>query len=296
MTRTKFLTTIAAVAVVTATPAIAKPGSGGGNAGAGAGGPAAGGPMSGAGGGISDMGSTMRDLGRANSQGPANADTRAIDRANENSVLRSAPTGTENPAMNSASRSKGETGVRANTSTEVRGGANAGVQLTGVTSGMSVVDSSGATIGTVTDVSARGNGSVRNVQVTLTDGQVITLAPSSLSLSGNVLTTSSVTTTANGRINSQGPANASVNGLTHASPNSVLSGAGVTTLTGLTTGLAVNTTSGSNIGTVSGVLTNRAGAVVGIQVSLANGQTITVPATNLSMNGTTVVTTVTPGP
>jgi hypothetical protein len=85
--------------------------------------------MSGAGGGISDMGSTMRDLDRANSQGPANADTRGIERANENSVLRSAPTVTENPAINGASRSKSQTGVRANTSTEVRGSATPACSL-----------------------------------------------------------------------------------------------------------------------------------------------------------------------
>jgi uncharacterized protein YwbE len=158
---------------------------------------------------------------------------------------------------------------------------------------MTVIDTSGATVGTVSGISTRGNGSVRNVQVTLTNGQVVTLSSRNLSLSNGVLTTNGVTTNANAsnrRVNSQGPAHASIQGLTHASPNSVLSSAGVTTLTGLTTGLTVNNSAGTSIGTVSGILTNQAGAVVGIQVNLTGGGTVTIPATTLTMNGTTVVT------
>jgi hypothetical protein len=163
-------------------------------------------------------------------------------------------------------------------------------QLTGVTSGMTVVDSTGTTIGTVTGIRTTGNGSAKSVQVTLTNGQVINLSSSSLSLSGGVLTTNSLTT----NVNSQGAAHASINGLIHASPNSALASAGITTLTGLTTGLTVNDSGGTSIGTVSGVLTNRAGAVVAIQVDLSGGGTITIPATTLSMDGTTVVTTASP--
>ena len=91
-------------------------------------------------------------------------------------------------------------------------------------------------------------------------------------------------------MDSQGAAHANINGLVHASPNSALSSAGVTTLTGLTTGLTVNNSAGTSIGTVSSVLTNRAGAVVGVKVALTGGGSVTLPATSLSMNGTTVVT------
>jgi hypothetical protein len=52
----------------------------------------------------------------------------------------------------------------------------------------------------------------------------------------------------------------------------------------------VNNSAGTSIGTVSGILTNQAGAVVGIQVNLTGGGTVTIPATTLTMNGTTVVT------
>lgn len=89
---------------------------------------------------------------------------------------------------------------------------------------------------------------------------------------------------------SQGTAHASVNGLVHASPKSALARAGVTSLTGLTTGLAVNNSAGTKIGTVSNIFANRTGAVVGVQVSLNGGGSVTLPATSLSMNGTTVVT------
>ena len=96
------------------------------------------------------------------------------------------------------------------------------------------------------------------------------------------------------RANSQGAAHANVNGLTHASPNSVLAGAGVTTLTGLAAGATVNSTGGSLLGTVDSVVTNKSGAVVGINVTLDGGGTVFIPATTLTMNGTTVVTTFVP--
>ena len=92
------------------------------------------------------------------------------------------------------------------------------------------------------------------------------------------------------RANSQGAAHANINGLAHASPRSALSSAGVTTLTGLTTGLTVNNSAGTSVGTVSNVILNRSGAVVGVQVNLTGGGTVTLPATSLSMDGTTVIT------
>ncbi|MCL6684234.1 hypothetical protein [Sphingomonas alba] len=95
------------------------------------------------------------------------------------------------------------------------------------------------------------------------------------------------------RANSQGPAHANVNGLTHANSNSVLSGAGVTTLTGLAAGATVSNTAGT-LGTVSSIVTNKSGAVVGINVTLDSGGTVFIPATTLTMNGTAVTTTFVP--
>ncbi len=161
-----------------------------------------------------------------------------------------------------------------------------GTQLTGITSGMNVVDAGGATIGTVTNISTKGNGSIRDVQVTLTDGTRILLAPSSLALNGGVLTTNSLTST----VKSQGIAHASVNGLAHASPNSALNGAGITTFTGLVAGMPVNNSAGTGIGTVSGIVLNRSGAVVGIRVALNGGGTALIPAPSLGFDGAVVTT------
>lgn len=93
------------------------------------------------------------------------------------------------------------------------------------------------------------------------------------------------------RVNSQGAANASVNGLANTNANSALSGAGVTTLTGIETGLSVKNSTGASIGTVSKVITNNRGAVVGVKVKLAGGGSATIPATTLAMNGSVVTTT-----
>lgn len=291
MTRNRILASIATIAIVASAPTLAKPGGGGGGMGGGQG---ASGANAGAGtmGGISGTGSTMRDMGRANSQGPANASPNALERVNSNSVL-----STTTDDAGSTTRIRGQDRIRSNadagsTTTAMGQGK---VDLSGVTDGMTVVDSTGATVGTVTDISTRGNsGKVRNVEVTLTDGTVISLAPNSLTLEGDVLTTTSLESTANAsnrRVNSQGPAHANINGLTHANPNSVLGGAGVTTLTGLTTGLTVNNSAAVSIGTVDQVILNKAGAVVGIRVALTGGGTVTIPANMLTINGTIVTTT-----
>lgn len=291
MKRNRLLVSIASAAIIAATPAIAEPGNGRG-----------GGQDAGAMGG---MGETMRDVGRAHSEGAEYANPRAIERANDNSVLKSGTdttvtttesvrgngrvndevsTGSRTGSLVTTNRSRNE--ARAEARAEANATARMQTDLSGVTSGMSVVDSSGATVGTVTGVSTKGNDSIRSVQVTLTDGTIVTLSPKSLSVDGDVLTTTSTTT----NVKSQGAAHANINGLIHASPNSALAGAGVTTLTGLNTGLTVENSTGASIGTVSQIFTNRTGAVVGIQVDLAAGGTVTIPATTLMMDGTTVVT------
>ena len=260
MKRQAIFATLTAIAVTLSAPALAKPGGGGGGGG-GAG--AAGG-----------MGDSMRDLGRMNSRALDNADQRAIDRANENSVLRGDSSGVGTARARAGSRIP-----------------ESSAQLVGVTEGMTVVDGDGVTVGTVTDVNTRGNGAVRNIQLTLTDGSTVTVKAKDLSVDGGVLTTATIEgQAANRRVNSQGAANANVQGLINANERSVLASAGVTTLTGLATGLTVNTSGGTSIGTVSQIVTNRSGAVVGVNVALAGGGTVFVPATTLSMDGTTVIT------
>jgi hypothetical protein len=185
------------------------------------------------------------------------------------------------------SRSSGNIGTPAfGRSTRLRSAATHGAPLTGITNGMSVFDTGGAAVGTVTNFSTKGNGSLRDVQVTLADGRRILLAPNSLALNGGVLTTNSLTTT----VKSQGAYHASVNGLAHASPHSALNGVGITTFTGLAAGMPVNNSAGAGVGTVSGIVLNRSGAIAGIRVALNGGGTALIPAPSLAFNGSAVTT------
>lgn len=251
MRRHTLFATIATVAVATAMPALAKPG---GNANVNAGAAARG-----------SIDATARgsiDVG-AKARGSTKVDNTPI-------------TGTR---LRSTDRT--ETRSKARTDLSTMGKASFGADI----DGMAVVDSSGATVGTVTDVTTKGNGSARSVQVTLTDGRIITLSPGSLTLEGDVLTTTSVET----NINSQGAARANINGLINASPNSALASAGVTSLTGLESGLTVQNSTGADVGTVGQIFTNRSGAVVAVEVNLTDGGSVNIPATSLSLDGTTVI-------
>jgi len=94
---------------------------------------------------------------RENSQGPANANIRALEQANENSVLAD--------------------------------GAVASTALPGLTTGLTVNTSGGTSLGTVSQVVTGADGSIRAVIVTGTDGKTYRLMPSQLSISGGVVTT-----------------------------------------------------------------------------------------------------------
>ena len=98
---------------------------------------------------------------RVNSQGPANASLTGIAHANSNSVLAQ--------------------------------GAVSATSLPGLTTGLTVQNSTGASIGTVSQVVTGTDGSIRAVIVTSPTGQMLRLPPSSLSISGSVVTTTSTT-------------------------------------------------------------------------------------------------------
>ena len=281
--------TLAGAALAVAGPAMAKPGGGGGHGKGGvAAGTKAGGQMGGAGAGGPaatvgtdvSIGSSISTRGNGGEMGAgagAKGSASAID-------------------IRGSTSARGKSGASVGTATNV---GTLNVELSDVTTGMTVVDSGGATVGTVSAINTiGGSGKLRSVQVTLNDGSIILLSPDSLTLDGDVLATTSLETNvraANRRVNSQGPANASEQGLANASPNSVLAQAGVTTLTGPTTGLTVNTTGGALVGTVQEVVLNQSGAVIGIRVDLDSNGTVFIPATSLSMDGTTVITTFVPG-
>ena len=132
MIRTILTTALASVALLAAGPAMAKPGGNGKGGGHGAGAGAS------AGVGHRGMGAEVRAKARVKSQGPSHASDRALDRANENSVL-------------------GGT-VRTRT-------------LAGLNTGMTVRDTNGTTIGTITRVLRSGDGTVRNVLVRAANGR-----------------------------------------------------------------------------------------------------------------------------
>lgn len=108
-------------------------------------------------------GTSNRDQGRMNSQGPNNASPTGISNANENSVL--------------------------------AGGAVSSDTLPGLTTGLTVQSSNGTSLGTVRQVVTGNNGSIRTVIVTTSTGQTIRLPANTLSISGDVVTTTSAGTT-----------------------------------------------------------------------------------------------------
>ena len=111
-----------------------------------------------------------------------------------------------------------------------------------------------------------------------------------------------------GRLNSQGPANASQTGIDHANSNSVLSGSSTSALNhmfpgtrtttsissgplaGLTTGMTLMS-SGTGVGTVQQIRTTGNGSVAVIIVQGSNGGFYAVPASKLSLSGGVLSTT-----
>lgn len=95
------------------------------------------------------------------SQGPANASPTGIAHANAHSVLAR--------------------------------GAVSSTTLPGLTTGLTVQNSAGTSLGTVSQVITGNDGSIRAVVVTSSTGQTFTLAPTTLTLSGGIVTTTSTT-------------------------------------------------------------------------------------------------------
>ena len=70
-------------------------------------------------------------------------------------------------------------------------GAASSTTLPNLTTGLRVNNSSGTQVGTVSRVITGPNNTIRAVVVTTSTGQTVTLPPSSLTISGNVVTTTS---------------------------------------------------------------------------------------------------------
>lgn len=121
-------------------------------------------------------GKQTREQARQNSQGPANANERGIERSNQNSVLKGGQSG----GGDQMTRKRGNSQGSANASDRARERAN---QNSAVQEGMMVHDKSGKMIGRVKEVKRAPDGTVIAIvvvlvvqingvtQITLTPGQ-----------------------------------------------------------------------------------------------------------------------------
>jgi len=230
-----------------------------------------GGPGLGGMGGIG-MGSTMRDIGRMNSQGPANASATGIANANQNSVL------------------AGTTATRTATNGP----------LAGLTTGTTLY-SNGAAVGTVQQIRVTGRGTVAMVVIKGTNGGFYAVPANKLTFSGGSLSTNvrlagvntSTTTSmsSQARLNSQGPAHASATGIAHANSHSVLAGGSATALTGVSVGMPL-ISNGTQVGTVYRVVTAN-GVITRVLVQGTNGRIYSLAPSALTASGGSVTTTTT---
>jgi hypothetical protein len=290
------LCAVVSAAMIPAAAVAQGRGGGGGGSGGGMGGPPSGmgGPGNaggfgvggpGAMGDISDMGSTMRDQGRLNSQGPANASQTGIAHANSNSVLSGSSTGTLNTMF---------PGTR--TTKSVSAGS-----LAGLTTGMTLM-SNGTSVGTVQQIRTTGHGSVAVIIVQGTNGGLYAVPASKLTLSGGTLSTTArlagvngstnMATSSQARVNSQGPLHASATGIAHANSHSVLSGAaGGTALTGVSVGMPL-VSNGTQVGTVYRVVTAN-GVITRVLVQGTNGRIYSLAPNTLTASSGSLMTSAT---
>jgi hypothetical protein len=144
------------------------------------------------------------------SEGAASASATGIDHASSMSVLnRGSVTTTTRPATSSGTNyslnSQGAVHsqalqhasptaiAHASSNSVLARGAAASSTLSGLNTGLTVQTTSGATLGTVTQIITGPNNTIRAVVVTSATGKTYTLPGSSLSVSGSIVTTSSTT-------------------------------------------------------------------------------------------------------
>jgi len=177
---------VAVTALTFAAPILAKPGGGAGaNAGANVNAGARGGP------------SSVGINSRVNSQGSINASPRGVLRSNTNSAIHGTTTTTtptvRAPSSQGLMHANPRAITRASPNSVLARGAVPSASLPGLATNMTVNNSTGASIGTVSQVITGTDGSIRAVVVTSPSGQTFRLAPTTLSVSGGVLVTTSTT-------------------------------------------------------------------------------------------------------
>ena len=147
-----------------------------------------GGNSGGAGGPAGSAGSTAS----MHSQGPMNASPNGMSHASPNSVLNSGTTTTTTTSGSQGLQHASPTGIaHANSNSALARGAVSTTTLTGLNTGLTVQNSSGTSIGTVSQIITGPNDTIRAVVVTEANGQTVTLPANSLSISNGVVTTTS---------------------------------------------------------------------------------------------------------
>ena len=156
----KILTaTIGAGAIAIAGPAIAGPGGHGGGHGGGVGASA-----------------SMNAHGNLGAGANANVNGGTAATLNSQGLLHASPNGIAHASPNSVLARSGV----------------AATSLTGLTTGLTVHNNAGTNIGTVSQVVTDSSGNIRLVIVTSPTGQTFRLAPTSLSINNNIVTTTSM--------------------------------------------------------------------------------------------------------
>lgn len=187
MIRKIMLVSAASAAMALSAPALGKPG--GGNSGANAN------VNAGANAGMNAGGPSQSAIdARVNSQGAANASPTGIANSNPNSALHAQPVTTPTTrATNSQGLMNASPNAiaKANANSVLARSAVPATALPGLTTGLTVNNSNGVTLGTVSQIVTGTDGSIRLVIVTSPTGQTLRLAPTSLSISGGVVTTTS---------------------------------------------------------------------------------------------------------
>ncbi len=195
MLRNFLSTTIISVGIVIAAPALAGPGGGGGGHGGGGGLGVHGGLGAGFGPSMG-MPSNAGANARVNSRGALYASPRGIAHSNLRSSLhaRSTASVSTRGAHSQSLMHASLTAIsRANGHSALARSSVATTALPGLASGLTVKGNGGATIGTVSQiVTGRSDGRIRLVLATSSSGRTIRLAPSTLSISGGVVTTTSM--------------------------------------------------------------------------------------------------------
>lgn len=128
-------------------------------------------------------GSNANSGARVSTQAPTNVNVNANANARANAALKSQ--GPANASLNGI--------AHANSNSVLARGAVSAASLPGLTTGLTVQNSAGVSVGTVSQVVTASDGSIRAVIVTSPTGQTLRLPPSSLSISGSVVTTTSTT-------------------------------------------------------------------------------------------------------